>query len=263
MVREHSLQSRRGPGVRDAWRRPGGAGLALTLVLAWGCSTESAPPAEEVAPPLAVIEAPTETLDVEWLPLEESDVYGISRAILHARVTALEPAHHRSYPYAADLGRYLTAAEAGDDYEDLPLTVVTVEVIEPLRVGTDRSGGDTKPGSTVSIVLLGGRLPDGTDLVPNGQPIPGVGDEAVLFLGGAMRPTGIDDLRGFYSLTGGGRGLVRIEAGRITPDATGPFARHAGLAARDFTASVRDTAALLPVGLPYPRISADAIDFND
>lgn len=244
--------------------------LFPVLLVASACSEESstpeAAPAAEgapVAPGPELFAAPEESLEVEWTPVEESDLFAVSRLIAVAHITALEPASHVATPWSNDLGRYLTVDEAGDDVSELPLTILTIEISDVLRADMARGGSIARRGSQARVVMLGGRRENGTVVSVNGQPIPEVGDEGVFFLANPLRPTGEQDLRGVYSLTGGGKGLVPIRSAAIQPASDSPFSDFTGLEAGTFVETVRARSAIGPAGMPYRPAELDSAFDND
>jgi len=205
--------------------------------------------------PTASLAAPLEEIDMEWIALDEEQVIGISRVVMHGKVIALEATHHRSFPYSEELGRTLTAAEAGDDYSDLPLTVATVEIIDTLR--QEASGAPRAGHDTVRVVFIGGQSADGAWVIPQGQPIPAEGDEAVFFLTAPMRPSTLTDFDGVFSVTGGGQGLLAIRNDVIAATGVGTFDRLAGKRAGEVVAELRQRVRALPAGLSYPVANAE------
>jgi hypothetical protein len=235
------------------------------LVAAWGCSEDTAPPdaapaaeGAAVTPGAELFGPLEESLEVEWTPVEEEDLFLVSRLIAVGFVTSAEPASHVSTPWSSDLGRYLTVEEAGDEVSELPLTILTIQISDVIRADVARGGSMAQRGSEARVVMLGGERENGSVVSVNGQPIPEVGEEAVFFLANPLRPTGEHDLRGVYSLTGGGKGLIPLRSAAIAPSSDSPFIDRAGLDAGLFVESLRARAAIGPSGMPYRPAEIDS-----
>lgn len=244
--------------MNDETSRVGLTTLLLAGLMLFGCEEPPQSDAPMGIDPTASLAAPLEEIDMEWIALDEEQVIATSRVVVHGKVIALEATHHRSFPYSDGLGRTLTAAEAGDDYSDLPLTVATVEIIDTLR--QEASAAPRAAHDTVRVVFIGGQSASGEWVVPQGQPIPAQGDEAVFFLAAPMRPSTLTDFVGVFSLTGGGQGFLAIRNGAIFATGSGAFDRLAGGRTVEVVEALRQRMRTLPAGLPYPIAHADTLE---
>ena len=143
----------------------------------------------------------------------------------------------------------MTPDEAGGVYHDTPVTVFSILVGDALRSGVNVPSTTGEPAaakSTVDIVQLGGKLPDGCIVAPEDMAIPSIGQEGVFFLSVAegTRPLGATSTTGSYFVVGGYQGHVTVADGAVKSPATSrhPAAFldvHDGLPIGNFVDAIR------------------------
>jgi hypothetical protein len=230
------------------------ASVALLLPLGACTRTEPAPAPPAVAESdLRVTDAPstpapkvasdhTHPSEVTWQTFDTfPEVVAASDLVVHGRVVAQRPAVMRLYPYNQAAGRMMTPAEAGNEFDEVPLTISTLAITEVVRgkPGAVAKGGATVTvGSQIEIAEMGGVLPDGCLSQPKDKPLLGRADEGVYFLSTASRP-------GAYHVVGGWQGRMTVRQGGISPLASDvhpnatELTRFAGKPVKDFVAEVR------------------------
>ncbi len=170
------------------------------------------------------------TLMVDWI-LEEDSVEELtdhSALVIDGRVESTRYDVIRTWAQSKVEGQ--PSGEASGIYTDLPVTIATVRVGDVARASQglkSASGGALAQGATVDVVFPGGLLADGCTLEPEDNPLPKVGEQALFFLtpqGNGAVPMALRSTAGLYALTGGPRGRVRVQDGRVQ-DAGSP--RHA------------------------------------
>src|SRR6218665_1080822 len=204
------------------------APLALLGVV--GCTNTGADESLEAAPQDAQVtawvpgkpmpahahaEGTEHTLEMDWIRHEGSveDLTDHSALIIGGRVESTRFDVIRTYAQSKLEGQ--PSGEASGIYTDLPVTIATVRIDDLARSSLElktAAGGVIAQGATVDVMFPGGLLSDGCMLAPADNPLPKVGEQAVLFLTpqGGARSLAARSMTGVYSVTGGpmGRGLV-------------------------------------------------------
>jgi hypothetical protein len=160
------------------------------------------------------------TLAIDWIRHEGSvdDLTDLSALIIGGRVESTRFDVIRAYAQSKVAGQP-SGAESGS-YTDLPVTIATVRIDGLARSSLElksASGGAVARGATVDVMFPGGLLSDGCTLEPEDNPLPKVGEQAVLFLtpqGGAA-PLAASSMTGVYAVTGGPMGRFLVKDGRI------------------------------------------------
>jgi hypothetical protein len=228
-------------------------------------ATESGPGApapEEAARPAAAVASRTDGLTllagefdpvarghehpshVDWVSVGNlEEMTRESDLVARGRVVAVRRAARRLLPWNEKEQRYLTPEEAGDVFDEIPLTVSTIELDQVVRAKDGAvaiDGRDVADKSTIEIVELGGRLPDGCVSSPEDKPLLRLEEEAVFFLSavGGKRV-------GAYHVVGGWQGRMDVEQGAIHPLARDvhpsvrELVQYDGRGVDDFIADVR------------------------
>jgi hypothetical protein len=188
-------------------------------------------------PAHAHAEGTAHTLEVDWVRHDGSieELTDHSALIVGGRVEATRFDIIRTWAQSKLEGQL--SGEASGIYDDLPVTIATVRIDDLARSSPElksAAGGVMAQGATVDVVFPGGLLSDGCTLTPQDNPLPKVGEQAVLFLTpqGGTAPLATRTTTGVYSLTGGPLGRVLVKDGVIqgagsTRQATG-LGTHVG-----------------------------------
>lgn len=189
-------------------------------------------------------------LTAEWITAGSlAELTDKSDLIVRGKTVEVRYDVMRNYPWNAQANREMTPEEAGGVYHDTPVTVFSFIVGDVLRSGAKTFSISAEPAaakSTIEIVQLGGKLPDGCVATPEDTPIPSIGQEAVLFLSVAegTRPLGARSATGRYFIVGGYQGHVVIADGVVKSPASSrhPAAfldAHDGALAGNFVEAIR------------------------
>lgn len=207
--------------------------VPLALMGVVGCTNagetvETAPKDEQVkawVPGMAKpghthAEGAQHTLEVDWLRHDGSveELTDHSALIINGRVESTRFDVIRSWAQSKVAGQ--PTGEASGIYDDLPVTIATVRIDGLARSSLElktASGGAMAQGATVDVVFPGGLLSDGCTLTPQDNPLPKVGEQAVLFLTpqAGTAPLAMRTTTGVYSVTGGPLGRVLVRDGLI------------------------------------------------
>jgi hypothetical protein len=171
-------------------------------------------------PAHAHVEGTEHTLQMDWVRHEGSveDLTDHSALIVGGRVESTRFDVLRAYAQSKTEGQ--PSGEASGIYSDLPVTIATVRINDIARSSLDlktAAGGTIAQGTTVEVMFPGGLLSDGCTLAPTDNPLPKVGEQAVLFLTpqGGSKPLAASSMTGVYSLTGGPLGRVLVQDGLV------------------------------------------------
>ncbi|MCY1078056.1 matrixin family metalloprotease [Archangium lansingense] len=209
--------------------------VPLALLGMVGCTSsgvdESSEPASKDAhvtawvpgtprPTHAHAEGMEHTLEMDWIRHEGSveDLTDHSALIIGGRVESTRFDVIRTYAQSKLEGQ--PSGEASGIYTDLPVTIATVRINDLARSSLElktASGGVIAQGATVDVMFPGGLLSDGCTLAPKDNPLPKVGEQAVLFLTpqGGTKPMAASSMTGVYSVTGGPLGRVLVQDGLV------------------------------------------------
>jgi hypothetical protein len=164
-------------------------------------------------------EGTTHTLEMDWIRHEGSveDLTDHSALVIRGRVESTRFDVMRSWAQSKVEGQP-TGPESGI-YNDLPVTIATVRIDDLARSSAElksATGGAIAQGTTVDVMFPGGLLSDGCTLAPADNPLPKVGEQAVLFLTpqGGAGTLAMRSMTGVYSVTGGPLGRVLVQAGQ-------------------------------------------------
>jgi hypothetical protein len=171
-------------------------------------------------PTHAHAEGTEHSLEMDWVRDEGSieELTDHSALIIGGRVESTRFDVVRSYAQSKLEGQ--PSGEASGIYTDLPVTIATVRIDGLARSSLElktASGGVIARGATVDVMFPGGLLSDGCTLAPTDNPLPKVGEQAVLFLTpqGGTRPLAARSMTGVYSVTGGPMGRVLVQDGLV------------------------------------------------
>lgn len=171
-------------------------------------------------PARAHAEGTTHTLEMDWVRHEGSieDLTDHSALVINGRVESTRFDVIRTYAQSKTEGQ--PSGEASGIYNDLPVTIATVRISDLARSSLALetvSGGAVAHGATVDVMFPGGLLSDGCTLAPTDNPLPKVGEQAVLFLTpqGGDKPLAASSMTGVYSVTGGPLGRVLVQDGLV------------------------------------------------
>ena len=180
---------------------------------------------------------------VDWKTVDNlEEVTRESDLVVHGRVVGVRRAATRLYPWNEQEQRYMTPEEAGDVFDEVPLTVSTIAVDEVVRSkegATAVHGERIAEGRTIEVVELGGRLPDGCVSSPEDKPLLRLSEETVLFLSAEGKRAGV------YHVVGGFQGRMGVRQNTIHPLASdvhpgvSELTRHEGRGVQDLIAEVR------------------------
>lgn len=167
-------------------------------------------------PTHAHIEGTEHTLEIDWIRQEGSveDLTDHSALIIRGQVESTRFDVIRTYAQSKSETQP-TGAESGI-YSDLPVTIATVRIGDIARSSQElksASGSTLAQGATVDVMYPGGLLADGCTLAPKDNPLPKVGEQAVLFLTpqGGTEPMAARSMTGVYSVTGGPMGRILVQ----------------------------------------------------
>jgi len=218
--------------------------VPLALLGVVGCtnagveeSIEAAPKDEQVTawvpgkplPTQAHAEGTEHTLEMDWVRHGGSveDLTDHSALIVNGRVESTRFDVVRAYAQSKTEGQ-LSGEESGIS-SDLPVTIATVRIDDLARSSLElktASGGVIAQGATVDVMFPGGLLSDGCTLAPADNPLPKVGEQAVLFLTpqGGTKPLAARSMTGVYAVTGGPLGRVLVQDGLVQGASSSPHA---------------------------------------
>lgn len=181
-------------------------------------------------------------IDVHWVDFDTVDeALTNSTLVVRAKVASTRYMFQRVYGWNETEQRYKTPEEAGDEYTDFALTVSTLNVSEVVRADPSSvaaSGGPVTAGSTIEIIELGGKSPDGHLMQPKDKPVLRRGEDAVFLLMPSNKA-------GAYHVVGGWQGRFRVVGNAIRALGTdvhpglGDFGRADGRDVASFISELR------------------------